>query len=54
MDKDSSREQIMPWERERERERDREREREREGAAALVNAVIGNRERGGERNEQLM
>ena len=50
MDKDSSREQIMPWEREREREI----ERGRGGSAALVNAVIGNRERGGERNEQLM
>ena len=49
MDKDSSREQIMPWEREREREREGA-----GGAAALVNAVIGNRERGGERNEQLM
>jgi hypothetical protein len=51
MDKDSSREQIMPWERERERERERE---GAGGAAALVNAVIGNRERGRERKGQLM
>ena len=49
MDKDSSREQIMPWEREREREREGA-----GGAAALVNAVIGNRERGRESKGQLM